>query len=118
MPRGQGVGAVALMEDDEVRSVIGIAQIIIEGGELRREEQTFVDNRLTRTGDDIGGEGESARVTIKAFAGEEESAFNFFGGEFGALDDGLDDEGLSLAGVSAESTGIVRHVAPGDEMQP
>ena len=47
-PGGRGVGAVALVEESDSRFVIGVAEIVVETGELISYHQTLVAHGPTR----------------------------------------------------------------------
>ena len=53
LPGGEGVRAVALMEDRDGGLELRVAQIRIEVGQLRRDEEPFVDDGFGREGRNV-----------------------------------------------------------------
>ncbi|MNS76108.1 hypothetical protein D3C72_1096460 [compost metagenome] len=115
-PFRQGVGGEALVEHADRGLQALVAQVWIEGDEVRRHHQAFVDDGLVRKAADVVvgvvGVGHGRTAT-----GTEQLDGEFLVAQAFTADEHLLDLRQALKGQAAEHAGIDRHLAPADQLQ-
>ena len=106
LPRRERVGRISLVYDRERGDEIRIGQVGIELFDLRREKETFVDDRPRRAGADVGVLG----GFLDLAADDVEAAL------VRAIDEHLPYPRHRGAGVASDGVRIHRHVAPSDRV--
>jgi len=115
-PFRQGVGGEALVEHADCGLQALIAQVWIEGGEVRRHHQAFINDGLVGKAADVvvgvGGIGHRRTTT----RGEQLDRHVLVAQAF-AGDEHLFDLRQALVGQAAKYAGVDRHFAPADKLQ-
>src|SRR5471032_2272190 len=115
-PFRQGVGGEALVEHADCGLQALIAQVRIEGGQVRRHHQAFINDGLVGKAADVvvgvGGIGHG-RATTRG----EQLDRHVLVAQAVACDEHLFDLRQALQGQAAQYAGVDRHFAPADELQ-
>ncbi len=115
-PFRQGVGGEALVEHADCGLQALVAQVWIEGGQIRRHHQAFINDGLVRKAADvvvsIGGVGHRRATT----RGEQLDRHVLIAQAI-AGDEHLFDLWQALQGQTAEHAGVDRHFAPAHQLQ-
>ena len=116
VPGGEGVGAVALVRHGQGGGEVGRAQILVEGVELVRQEQAFVDDATRGERADVQPR---AQRLLGAAAGDEEPPLQrVAAAPLGRGDEELADARAALAGGAADGLRAHGHLAPGQRREP
>ena len=115
-PFRQGIGGEALVEHADCGLQALIAQVWIEGGEVRRHHQAFINDGLV---------GKAADVVVsvgsighgRATTGREQLDRHVLVAQAIAGDEHLFDLRQALQGQAAEYAGVDGHFAPSDDLQ-
>jgi hypothetical protein len=105
LPGGEGIGRIALVEDREGCLVVGVGQVPVEVGEIAGGQQTLVDDRAARGGDDRCP---GLQAPLSHLAGQKQPALEVvFAHLVGGLDQHLLDSGQGLLGPPGKNRGMV-----------
>ena len=121
-PGGEGVGAVALVEEGDRARHFRALEVDEERRQVFREAEALVDDGATgtRRDEEIGvGEASRGGGALDRAAAKHELALE--GVEVGALrpaDQDLGDVRQGREGGFAKHLGLHRHIAPGDDVEP
>ena len=108
-PRRERVRAVALMDERQRRREHFVRKILVEGFDLRRQHQAFVDDRLRAEAWEIHVQ----KFALQTAADDEDLPLQRVAGQAVFRHDvNLADGGAALAGLFAELRGVRRDVAP------
>ena len=115
-PRGEGVGAVTLVRHGQGGGEVGRAQVLVEGVELVRQQQTLVDDAARGEGADVQA---LAQRLLGAAAGDEEPPLQIVPtAPRRRRDEELADARAARPGGAADGLGAHGHLAPDDRREP
>ena len=123
IPGGEGVGAVALMNQSQRRHHPRVRKVGVELVDLIGKQQPLVDDRPRRERADVGeglsGEAELAELDLEALADHEQLPFELVAGRLlPAADKRLPNHRLDLAGGGADGAVVDGHGPPAEKLLP
>ena len=122
VPRREGVGAVALVDERERRRHPRVGKVEVVLAHLIGEQQALVDQRLRREGADVAerllDEALLPDLDPEPLAGHEQLPLEVVTGHLRATaDEGLTDDRFNLAGCAADRAVVGGHVSPAEKLQ-
>ena len=123
IPGGEGIRAVALVDQSEGRYHPRIGEVGVELVDLIGQQQPFVDDRPGGEGADVGeglaGEAKLAELDLEALADHEQLPLELVArGLLPSPHERLPNHRLDLAGRGTDGAVVDRHGAPAEELLP
>ena len=123
IPGGEGVRAVALVDQGEGRHHPRVGEVGIELVDLIGQQQPFVDDRPGGEGADVGeglaGEAKLAELDLEALADHKQLPLELVArGLLPSPHERLPNHRLDLAGRGTDGAVVDRHGAPAEELLP